>query len=184
MDMKATDIEIMSPVGSYESLMAAIQGGADAVYFGIEQLNMRSRSSNNFTIDDLIEISKICREKNIRTYITLNTIIYDSELELMRRIVDAAKENDISAIIASDISVIKSKVGKINSAFYQRNKEELESELKVFINSGGNEEESRVNNSEMSETGEIEVLRLGQNVSCRVRSVELSRGKVDLTLSS
>jgi len=105
--MIAKDIEIMSPVGSYESLMAAIQGGADAVYFGIEQLNMRSRSSNNFTLDDLVKISAICRENEIRTYITLNTIIYDDELELMRKIVDAAKENHISAIIASDISVIK-----------------------------------------------------------------------------
>ncbi len=105
--MTASNIEIMSPVGSYESLMAAIQGGADAVYFGIEQLNMRSRSSNNFTLDDLVKISEICQENNIRTYITLNTIIYDDELELMRKIVNAAKENNITAIIASDISVIK-----------------------------------------------------------------------------
>ena len=105
--MTAYDIEIMSPVGSYESLMAAIQGGTDAVYFGIEQLNMRSRSSNNFTLDDLVKISGICRENNIRTYITLNTIIYDHELALMRQIVDAAKANNISAIIASDISVIR-----------------------------------------------------------------------------
>lgn len=105
--MTAHNIEIMSPVGSWESLMAAIQGGADAVYFGIEQLNMRSRSSNNFTIDDLVKISEICGENNIRTYITLNTVIYDDELELMRQIVDAANQNNISAIIASDISVIK-----------------------------------------------------------------------------
>ena len=97
----------MSPVGSYESLTAAIQGGADAVYFGIEQLNMRSRSSNNFTLDDLVKISEICEENNIRSYITLNTIIYNRELELMRTIVDAAGENNITAIIASDISVIK-----------------------------------------------------------------------------
>ncbi|MCD4680049.1 MAG: U32 family peptidase [Bacteroidales bacterium] len=105
--MNATNIEIMSPVGSYESLIAAMQGGADAVYFGIEQLNMRSRSSNNFTLDDLVKISEICNENNIRSYITLNTIIYNSELELMRTIVDAAGENNITAIIASDISVIK-----------------------------------------------------------------------------
>lgn len=104
--MIASNIEIMSPVGSYESLMAAIQGGTDAIYFGIEQLNMRSRSSNNFTIDDLVRISEICRKNNIRSYITLNTVIYDAELELMRQIVDAAKENNITAIIASDISVI------------------------------------------------------------------------------
>lgn len=105
--MTASNIEIMSPVGSYESLTAAMQGGADAVYFGIEQLNMRSRSSNNFTLDDLVKISEICNENNIRSYITLNTIIYNSELELMRTIVDAARENNITAIIASDISVIK-----------------------------------------------------------------------------
>jgi len=105
--MAPNQIEIMSPVGSYESLTAAIQGGADAVYFGIEQLNMRSRSSNNFTLDDLVKISEICEENNIRSYITLNTIIYNRELELMRTIVDAAGENNITAIIASDISVIK-----------------------------------------------------------------------------
>jgi putative protease len=106
--MKGTskDIEIMSPVGSYESLIAAIQGKADAVYFGIGQLNMRSRSSNNFTLEDLREISTICKEKNIKTYLTLNTIVYDAELDLMKSIVDAAKENGITAIIASDMSVI------------------------------------------------------------------------------
>ena len=97
----------MSPVGSYESLTAAIQGGADSVYFGIEQLNMRSRSSNNFTLDDLIEISKICRENKIRTYITLNTVIFDNELSLMKEIVNAAKANGITAIIASDQAVIQ-----------------------------------------------------------------------------
>ena len=100
------DIEIMSPVGSFESLMAAIQGGADAVYFGIGQLNMRARSINNFTIDDLETISGICKEKNIKTYLTLNTIVYDEELALMKSIVDAAKKNNITAIIASDMSVI------------------------------------------------------------------------------
>ena len=100
------DIEIMSPVGSYESLMAAIQGGANSVYFGIEQLNMRSRSSNNFTISDLENITKICKEKKIKTYLTLNTIIYDNELELAKSILEAAKKNGISAVIASDMSVI------------------------------------------------------------------------------
>jgi len=105
--MTAKDIEIMAPVGSYASLMAAIQGGANSVYFGIENLNMRSKSSQNFTIDDLVEISRICKENNIRTYITLNTVIYDHELEKMRSIVNAAKENGITAIIASDMSVIK-----------------------------------------------------------------------------
>jgi len=104
--MTAKDIEIMAPVGSYASLMAAIQGGANSVYFGIENLNMRSKSSQNFTIEDLVEISRICKENNIRTYITLNTVIYDHELEKMRSIVDAAKSNGITAIIASDMSVI------------------------------------------------------------------------------
>lgn len=104
--MKATDIEIMSPVGSYESLMAAIQGGANSVYFGIEKLNMRARSSNNFTLEDLKKISEICKENNIRSYITLNTIIYDDEISLMKSIVDVAKANNITAIIASDMSVI------------------------------------------------------------------------------
>ncbi len=104
--MTAKDIEIMAPVGSYASLMAAIQGGADSVYFGIENLNMRSKSSQNFTIDDLKEITRICRENQIRTYITLNTVIYDHELEKMRSIVDAAKASNITAIIASDMSVI------------------------------------------------------------------------------
>ena len=106
METSAKNIEIMAPVGSYESLMAAIQGGADAVYFGVEHLNMRSRSSNNFTISDLEKITEICGEKNIRTYLTLNTVIYNSEIELMKSIVDAAKTNKISAIIASDMSVI------------------------------------------------------------------------------
>jgi len=99
-------IEIMSPVGSYESLMAAIQGGANSVYFGIGRLNMRSRSSKNFTIDDLKEIARITAEHNVKSYITLNTIIYDSEMEEMKEIVDVAKENGITAIIASDLAVM------------------------------------------------------------------------------
>ncbi len=110
--MTAKDVEIMAPVGSYESLMAAIQGGANSVYFGIDKLNMRSRSSKNFSLDDLIKISEICKANNIRTYITLNTEIYDEELELMKSIVDAAKENEITAIIASDQSVIQYAYGK------------------------------------------------------------------------
>ncbi len=105
--MTAYDVEIMAPVGSYESLMAAIQGGADSVYFGIGKLNMRSNSSKNFTLDDLKQISEIAREHGLRTYITLNTVIYDEELEDMRQIVDAAKANNITAIIASDQAVIQ-----------------------------------------------------------------------------
>ena len=103
----ASEVEIMSPAGSYESLMAAIQGGADSIYFGIEQLNMRARSSKNFTLKDLKEISDICRMHKIKSYITLNTVVYDDELPLMRSIVDAAKEHDISAIIASDQAVLQ-----------------------------------------------------------------------------
>ncbi len=105
--MTAYDVEIMAPVGSYESLMAAIQGGADSVYFGIGKLNMRSNSSKNFTLDDLVTISGIAKKHGLRTYITLNTVIYDEELEDMKKIVDAAKANDITAIIASDQSVIQ-----------------------------------------------------------------------------
>ena len=97
----------MSPVGSYESLAAAIQGGADSVYFGVENLNMRSRSSKNFTLDDLEKIAGICKENDLRSYITLNTVIYDNEFELLQRIIDAAKKNGITAIIASDPAVMQ-----------------------------------------------------------------------------
>ena len=103
---KIEEFEIMSPVGSYESLMAAIQGGADSIYFGIEGLNMRARSANNFTIEDLHEIVRICKENNLKSYLTVNTIIYDNDMDLMRRIVDAAKEANLSAIIASDVAVM------------------------------------------------------------------------------
>ena len=104
--MKFEDIEIMSPVGSYESLMAAIQGGANSVYFGVGELNMRSRSASNFTIEDLRNIVSIAKEHKLRTYLTLNTIIYNDELDYMKKVVDAAKESGLSAIIASDLSVI------------------------------------------------------------------------------
>ena len=96
----------MAPVGSYESLRAAIQAGADAVYFGIGNLNMRSRSAANFTIDDLENICSIAKQAGIRTYLTLNTIIYNHELDEMRQLVDAAKRVGVSAIIASDMAVI------------------------------------------------------------------------------
>jgi putative protease len=104
--MKNKSIEIMSPAGSWESLQAAIQGGANSVYFGIEQLNMRAKSSNNFTLDDLIEIASLCKKNNIKSYITLNTIIYDHDLILMKKIIDMAKKEGINAIIASDQAVI------------------------------------------------------------------------------
>ena len=97
----------MAPVGSYESLMAAIQANADSVYFGVGKLNMRSRSSQNFGLDDLKEIVKIAGEDNIKTYLTLNTIIYDEEMNEMQKVVDHAHEAGITAIIASDLSVIE-----------------------------------------------------------------------------
>ncbi len=103
----------MAPAGSWQSLQAAIQGGANSVYFGIEQLNMRARSSNNFTLKDLVEIAELCNKKNIKTYITLNTIIYDHDLILMKKIVDTAKQAGITAIIASDQAVI-SYVASVN----------------------------------------------------------------------
>ncbi|HKK42881.1 MAG TPA: peptidase U32 family protein [Bacteroidales bacterium] len=105
--MKRNDIEIMAPAGSYESLMAAIQGGADSIYFGVEQLNMRAASSNNFTIDDLRNIVGICREHGLKSYLTVNVVVYDHEIEQMHSIVDAAVESGVTAVIASDLSVIK-----------------------------------------------------------------------------
>jgi len=98
------NFEIMAPVGSRESLAAAIQGGADSIYFGIANLNMRARSANTFTIDDLREIARTCDEHGMKSYLTVNTIIYDNDLELMRTIVDAAKEAGISAVIAADVA--------------------------------------------------------------------------------
>lgn len=100
------EIEIMAPAGSWEALQAAIQGGANSVYFGIEQLNMRARASNNFTLEDLKEIASLCQENGVKSYITLNTIIYDHDLSLMKRIVNTAQEAGITAIIASDQAVI------------------------------------------------------------------------------
>lgn len=104
--MKRSDIELLAPAGSYESLRAAIQGGANAIYFGIEQLNMRARSSANFTKNDLPEIVRIGKENNLKVYLTVNTVIYNHELIQMREIVDLAKEHDISAIIVSDQAVL------------------------------------------------------------------------------
>ncbi|MDR2408170.1 MAG: U32 family peptidase, partial [Bacteroidales bacterium] len=107
MRLKKDKVEIMSPVGSYESLMAAIQGGADSVYFGAGNLNMRSRSTVNFSIDDMKQVSAICQEHAVRTYLTVNTIIYDNEINTMYKLIDEAKQNNISAIIASDLAVIQ-----------------------------------------------------------------------------
>lgn len=99
-------IELMAPAGSFESLQAALDNGADSVYFGVEQLNMRARSSINFTLDDLQEISHRCKQKNVRTYLTLNTIIYDHDLSIIKTLLDKAKQADITAVIAMDQAVI------------------------------------------------------------------------------
>ncbi|MCH5221113.1 MAG: U32 family peptidase [Muribaculaceae bacterium] len=104
--MNRSDFEIMAPVGSYEALTAAINAGADAVYFGVEGLNMRSRSSANFTLDDLKNIAEICSKENVKTYLTVNTIVYDNDLEKVDAIVQTAAQAKISAIIASDIAAI------------------------------------------------------------------------------
>lgn len=106
LNMTRKDFEIMAPVGSYESLYAALQGGADSVYFGVEGLNMRARSSANFTLDDLKNIVSICSEKGIKTYLTVNTVIYNNELEKMRQVIDCAGEAGVSAVIASDLAAI------------------------------------------------------------------------------
>ena len=104
--MTTEDFEIMAPVGSRESLAAALLAGADSVYFGIENLNMRARSSNTFTIGDLREIAATCDEHGVKSYLTVNTIIYDEDMPLMHRIVDAAREAGISAVIAADVAVM------------------------------------------------------------------------------
>lgn len=100
------DYEIMAPVGSHDSLAAALKAGADSVYFGIEKLNMRAHSASAFTIDDLREIAATCNTQGVKTYLTVNTIIYGEDIPLMHEIVDAAKEAGISAVIASDVAVM------------------------------------------------------------------------------
>ena len=99
-------IELMAPAGNFESLQAAIDNGADSVYFGVDQLNMRARASINFTMDDLSEITKRCNKKNVRTYLTLNTIIYDHDLSVIKNLLDSAKQAGITAVIAMDQAVI------------------------------------------------------------------------------
>lgn len=105
-DLDRSSIEIMAPAGSWESLHAAIKAGADSVYFGIEKLNMRSKSSSNFTTEDLRKIVSICNENNVKSYLTVNTILYDNDLTLMREIIDVAKESQVSAIIAADVAAL------------------------------------------------------------------------------
>ena len=104
--MTRNQFEIMAPVGSYESLAAAIDAGADAVYFGVAGLNMRSRSSVNFTLDDLRQIAATCSAAGVKTYLTVNTVIYDNDIEYLHKIIDAVKQSGITAIIASDIAAI------------------------------------------------------------------------------
>ena len=104
--LTTADFEIMAPVGSRESLAAALNAGADSIYFGIEQLNMRAHSAGRFTIDDLKEIAATCRERGVKAYLTVNTIIYDEDMEAMRTICDAALEAHISAVIAADVAVL------------------------------------------------------------------------------
>jgi len=103
---KNRSIELMAPAGSYEALMTAINAGCNSVYFGVEQLNMRSRSSNNFTIEDLKKIAQIGIENNVKTYLTINTVLYDHDINLMKKIIDAAKESGITAVIAADHAVM------------------------------------------------------------------------------
>lgn len=104
--MKNRKIEVMAPAGSKEAMAAAIKAGANSVYFGVEQLNMRARQTNNFLLDDLPEVARLCNEHGVKSYITLNTIIYDHDISLMKRIVDKAKEAGITAVIASDLAVM------------------------------------------------------------------------------
>ena len=104
--MRPSDIEIMAPAGNFESLHAAIQGGADSVYFGVGNLNMRSHSANNFPSDSLKEIVDICKKAGVKSYLTLNIVIYDEDIPSMREAVDRAAEAGVSAIIASDMAVI------------------------------------------------------------------------------
>jgi len=105
-ECNTTNYEITAPVGSYESLSAAIRAGADSVYFGVEDLNMRSRSAQTFTLNDLHKIAGICNKHHIKSYLTVNTIIYDSDMNRMQEIIDAAKDAKISAIIASDVAAM------------------------------------------------------------------------------
>lgn len=105
-DFKREDIEIMAPVGSYESLQAAINAGANSIYFGASNLNMRARSANNFDLDDIRKIAQICTKNKVKSYLTVNTVLYDNDLKKIHQIIDIAKDSGISAIIASDISPI------------------------------------------------------------------------------
>ena len=127
-----SSFEIMAPVGSRESLASAIQAGADSVYFGIGKLNMRSHSANHFTIDDLLDIARECDEHGIKTYLTVNTIIYGEDIETMHEIVDAAHEAGISAVIASDIAVM-TYCRKIGQEVHLSTQLNIASAITIFI---------------------------------------------------
>ncbi len=99
-------LEIMAPAGNFECLHAAIQGGANSVYFGVEKLNMRSHSANNFTMEDLVEICNICRRNGVKSYLTLNIVLYNEDIIEMKKVLDAAKVAGVSAVIASDMAAI------------------------------------------------------------------------------
>lgn len=107
MKNKQYQVELLAPAGSYESLMAAIDNGADAIYFGVGHINMRSLSAANFDLDDLQKIAKICQEHKVKSYLTINTVLYDHDLKMMRQLIDAAKANKISAVIVSDMAAIQ-----------------------------------------------------------------------------
>lgn len=104
--MKRSDIEIMAPVGSYEALAAAIQAGADSVYFGVGKLNMRSASAANFTLDDLARIVRIAHDAGVKTYLTVNTVVYEDEIATVHEVIDRARREGVDAIIATDMAAI------------------------------------------------------------------------------
>src|ERR1022692_2459426 len=105
--MRNKKIELLAPAGSFESLHAAIIAGADSIYFGAEQLNMRTRSSASFTINDIKQVSSVCKKNNIRSYITLNTVMYDHDMQLLQAILKEVKQHKIDAVIASDFAVME-----------------------------------------------------------------------------
>jgi len=105
--MKKKKIELLAPAGSFDSLQAAVNAGADSIYFGVEQLNMRTRSSNSFCIDDIKEVSSICKANNMKSYITLNTVMYEHDMQLLKTILKEVKKQQVDAVIAADFSVIE-----------------------------------------------------------------------------
>src|SRR5690554_2164037 len=107
MNKKHSTVELMAPAGSFDTLTAAIQAGADSVYFGVEQLNMRAKSTNTFTLDNLSEVVEKRHSNNIKCYLTLNTVMYDHDINLVRKILQAAKNSGVDAAIASDIAVMQ-----------------------------------------------------------------------------